>query len=99
MYLKPYLIDTWTCVQKYCKQKWDLPQKPLQIEESGFYGLTIPRTPKGALFFEVPAYRGMRQATCTAMAGASVILQANKTIHRITESQNVRGWKGPLWVI
>jgi len=21
------------------------------------------------------------------------------TYHRITESQNVRGWKGPLWVI
>jgi len=22
-----------------------------------------------------------------------------RAFHRITESQNVRGWKGPLWVI
>jgi len=22
-----------------------------------------------------------------------------KKIHRITESQNVKGWEGPLWVI
>ena len=24
---------------------------------------------------------------------------AEKGRHKITESQNVRGWKGPLWVI
>jgi len=27
----------------------------------------------------------------------SLVLQSQN--HRITESQNVRGWKGPLWVI
>jgi len=25
--------------------------------------------------------------------------QQNVTFEKITESQNVRGWKGPLWII
>jgi len=35
----------------------------------------------------------------------SLLVSGNKTdrcgliVHRITESQNSRGWKGPLWVI
>lgn len=52
MDLKFYLIDTWTYLQKYCKQKWDLPWKSLKIEERGYYGLIIPRAHKGALFFK-----------------------------------------------
>lgn len=54
MDLKFYLIDTRSYLQKNCKQKWDSPQKSLQIEKSGYYGLIIPRAPKGALF--LPAY-------------------------------------------
>jgi len=34
----------------------------------------------------------------TVMLGAGALLYFKQTL-RFTESQNVRGWKGPLWVI
>lgn len=80
MDLKFYLIDTRSYLQKNCKQKWDSPQKSLQIEKSGYYGLIIPRAPKGALFLTTCLQR-VGQATCTAMAMASGILWASKTDH------------------
>jgi len=36
----------------------------------------------------------IHQAVCLTIQGPSLLLD-----HRITESQNVQGWKGPLWVI
>jgi len=35
-------------------------------------------------------YVAISRDTCTEVTSQN---------HRITESQNVRGWKGPLWVI
>jgi len=29
----------------------------------------------------------------------AAFLHSSVALHRITESQNVRSWKGPLWVI
>jgi len=42
-----------------------------------------------ARVFGLTTVKGMTGTTCKSIA----------EIHRITESQNSRGWKGPLWVI
>lgn len=52
MDLKFYLIDIWSYLQKYSKHKWDLLLKSLQIEKNAYYGLIIPRAPKGAFFLK-----------------------------------------------
>ena len=43
---------------------------------------------------------GPSQQLCnTAVSGLELRYICHPTLHRITESQNGRGWKGPLWVI
>jgi len=45
------------------------------------------------------ADRSLQPLLWLPWAGKSSGAQLNASDHRITESQNGRGWKGPLWVI
>ena len=44
------------------------------------------------------SWRGLKNPLLQKINPASCVT-ADPLIHRITESQNSRGWKGPLWVI
>jgi len=72
-----------------------------KVGASGISGHSVP--PGHGLIFTVGAVvRNARLAWCKQHPEEGQALSQNtepSPTHRITESQNGRGWKGPLWVI